>query len=173
MERVLIIGSNGAGKSTFSYALAEKTNLPLTHLDQLYWRNNWEMAPREEFLSLVSAEAQKPRWIIEGNNIRSLAERLKYADTVFWFEFSPARCVWNVLKRVAKYHGRVRPDMPDQCVCRLDLTFLKEVQTFNRKNHDRIAKILGETNGVQVIRFTDHQQVEAYLQMFDKGENYE
>lgn len=163
MERVLIIGSNGAGKTTFSYALAEKTGLPLVHLDRLYWRNCWEMTPREEFNALISAEAQKPRWIIEGNNIRSIAERLKYADTVFWFELPPAVCVLSVLKRVAKYWGRVRPDMPDQCVSRLDLKFLREVWNFNRKNHDRIAKILEAQDGVKVMRFTNRKQAKSYL----------
>lgn len=165
MERVLIIGSNGAGKTTFSYALAEKTGLPLIHLDRLYWRNCWEMTPREEFNALVFAETQKPRWIIEGNNIRSIGERLQYADTVFWFELPPAVCVWSVLKRVAKYRGRVRPDMPDQCVCRLDFGFLKEVWGFNRKNHDRIAKIIGTCNGVKVIRITNRKQAKAYLEL--------
>ena len=133
MKRVLIIGSNGAGKSTFSYALADKTNLPLIHIDQLYWRNNWEVTPREEFLSLAFAEAQKPCWIIEGNNIRSLEDRLQFADTVSWFEFPPALCVWNVLKRTCKYHGRVRADMPDEFVCRLNVGFLKDVWRFNKK----------------------------------------
>lgn len=163
MERVLIIGSNGAGKSTFSYALAEKTKLPLIHIDQIYWRGSWEVTAREEFEALVSEQARKPHWIIEGNNIRSLGERLKYADTVFWFEFPSARCVWNVLKRVAKYHGTVRPDMPARCVCRLDVGFLKEVWGFNKKNHGRIAETLSAESGVQVIRFTNHKQVRAYL----------
>lgn len=49
MERVVIIGSNGAGKSTFSYALADKTGLPLIHLDQIYWHDDWQVTPREEF----------------------------------------------------------------------------------------------------------------------------
>lgn len=163
MERVLIIGSNGAGKTTFSYALAEKTGLPLIHLDRLYWRNCWEMTPREEFNALVSVEAQKPRWIIEGNNIRSIGERLQYADTVFWFEIPPAVCALSVLKRVAKYRGRVRPDMPDQCVCRLDLGFLKEVWRFNEKNHDRIAEILEKQGDVRVIHFTSRRQAKSYL----------
>ena len=163
MERVLIIGSNGAGKTTFSYALAEKTGLPLIHLDRLYWRNCWEVTPKDEFYALVSAEAQKPRWIIEGNNIRSIGERLQYADTVFWFELPPVVCVWSVLKRVAKYRGRVRPDMPDQCVCRLDPGFLREVWNFNRNNHDRIAGILETQCGVKVVHFTRRKQVKSYI----------
>lgn len=164
MKRVLIIGSNGAGKSTFSYTLAEKTNLPLIHLDQLYWRNNWEVTPKEEFLSLVSAEAQKPCWIIEGNNIRSLEDRLQFADTIFWFEFPPALCVWNVLKRTFKYHGTVRPDMPDECVSRLNAGFLKDVWRFNKKNHAKICEKLAANKNIQVVRFTNYKQVRAYLE---------
>ena len=164
MKRVLIIGSNGAGKSTFSYALADKTSIPLVHIDRIYWRNNWEVTPREEFLSLVSAEAQKPCWIIEGNNIRSLDDRLQYADTVFWFEFPPVLCVWNVLKRTCKYHGRVRPDMPDECVCRFNVGFLKDVWRFNKKNHAKICEKLTARKNIKVVRFTNHKQVRAYLE---------
>lgn len=34
MERVMVIGSNGAGKSTFSYELSSKTELPRIHIDK-------------------------------------------------------------------------------------------------------------------------------------------
>ncbi|MCW1403195.1 AAA family ATPase [Novosphingobium sp. MW5] len=37
MHRVLVIGSPGAGKSTLSRALAERTGLPLYHMDRLHW----------------------------------------------------------------------------------------------------------------------------------------
>jgi len=36
MQRVLVIGSPGAGKSTLSTQLASVTGLPLFHLDQLH-----------------------------------------------------------------------------------------------------------------------------------------
>lgn len=162
MKRILIIGSNGAGKSTFSYQLAERTGLPLVHIDKLYWRNNWEVTPKQEFEELVSAQARKPEWIIEGNNIGSLDQRLQYADMVFWFEFPPLLCVWNVLKRELRYRGRVRPDLPDQCVSKLNLRFLRDVWRFNRKNHARIAEKL-EASQVQVIHFSDYMQVKEYI----------
>ena len=94
MERILIIGSNGAGKSTFSYKLAEKTGLPLIHLDQIYWYGDWQVTPREQFEQIVLEEAKKSKWIIEGNNMKSLEQRLKYADAVFWFEFP-----WGIQNR--------------------------------------------------------------------------
>ncbi len=35
MKRVIVIGSPGAGKSTFSRRLRQKTGLPLYYLDQI------------------------------------------------------------------------------------------------------------------------------------------
>lgn len=49
MEQILVIGNAGGGKSTFATQLAEKTGLPLIHLDRLYWRGNWEHLSREGF----------------------------------------------------------------------------------------------------------------------------
>ena len=163
MNRILIIGSNGAGKSTFSFRLAGITGLPLVHIDQIYWRGDWDVTPVEEFDRLVQTEAQKSVWIIEGNNLRSLPQRLALADTVFWFEFPPALCVRNVLRRELRYRGRVRPDMPDQCVSRFDFSFLRMVWSFNRKNHGRIASMLNAQDHIRVIRFTNYRQAKAYL----------
>lgn len=41
MQRVLIVGSPGAGKSTLAKKLAARTGLPLIHLDDLYWNPGW------------------------------------------------------------------------------------------------------------------------------------
>ena len=49
MQRILVIGGSGAGKSTFSVELAKKLNLPLVHLDRLFWRAGWQHVSREEF----------------------------------------------------------------------------------------------------------------------------
>ncbi len=163
MERVLIIGSNGAGKSTFSFRLAEKTGLPLIHIDQIYWQDAWDVTPEAEFDRRVQAETQNPRWIIEGNNLRSLPRRLVRADTVFWFEFPPPLCVLNIFRREWAYRGRVRPDMPDQCVSRCDMKFLRMVWDFNRRNHRKIAAMLPNAENIRVIRFTNYRQVEGYL----------
>lgn len=167
MKRVLIIGSNGAGKTTFSYSLAKQIGLPLIHIDKLYWRGSWNVTPREEFEALVLMEAKKPRWIIEGNNISSLKQRLEYADAVFWFEFSPIICFKNVLARELKYRGKVSPDMPDQCVSRLSTGFLRDVWNFNRKNHWKIEEALAEAN-VRLIHVSNRHQVKQCLQRINK-----
>ena len=66
MKRVLIIGGNGAGKSTMAKELAEITSLPLCHLDGLYWLDGWVPRPRDEFDLLLTAELEKSEWILDG-----------------------------------------------------------------------------------------------------------
>ena len=164
MNRILIIGSNGAGKSTFARALAEKTCLPLVHLDQIHWRDSWERRPAEEFEAIVLSEAQNACWIIDGNNVKSLHQRLPFADTVFWFEFPPIICFFNILKRIHKYRGRVRPDMPDQCIETLSFEFFRYAWKFNHSNRQKITSLLSENPHLAVIRFTNCRQVNKYLE---------
>ena len=71
-------------------------------------------------------------------------------------------CLWNVLKRQLRYRGKVRPDLPDQCVSKLNLRFLRDVWRFNKKNHARIAEKL-EASQAQVIHFSNYKQVKKYL----------
>lgn len=163
MKKVLIIGSNGAGKSTFSYRLAKKASLPLFHIDQIYWHGSWQVTPREEFEAALLSIAQAEKWIMEGNNIRSLGQRLQYADTVFWFEFPPPLCIWNILKREWKYRGKARPDMPETCISQLNLPFLKYAWNFNRANKPRIQALLKDFPNVKVIHFTNYQQLDTFL----------
>ena len=40
MEKVIIIGCPGSEKSTFSKALHNKTNIPLFHLDMMFWNED-------------------------------------------------------------------------------------------------------------------------------------
>ncbi|HEV2800726.1 MAG TPA: hypothetical protein VGW12_09525 [Pyrinomonadaceae bacterium] len=53
MRKVLVIGSGGAGKSTFAHGLGQLLGLEVIHLDRLYRRAelilqrvpNWRMMP--------------------------------------------------------------------------------------------------------------------------------
>ncbi len=49
MQKVMVIGCPGAGKSTFSRALQSKIGLPLFHLDMLFWNADKTNVSREEF----------------------------------------------------------------------------------------------------------------------------
>ena len=89
MERVMIIGCGGSGKSTVARQLGEKTGLPVVHLDQIFWSpGNWQHLEKEEFDSLLRIELGKPRWILDGNFNRTIEMRLERCDTVIYQDFN-------------------------------------------------------------------------------------
>lgn len=47
-QRIAIIGSGGAGKSTLARALGGGLGLPVYHLDASFWRPGWTEPPRDE-----------------------------------------------------------------------------------------------------------------------------
>ena len=141
-HKILVIGCSGSGKSTYARALAECTKLPLVHLDRLYWRPGWTHVSREEFDALLAAELAKPAWIMDGNYDRTLVARLERCDAVVWLNLPRIVCVLGVLRRVALFRGRVRPDMGDNCPERLDFSFLRWVWNYNSIHRARIQEAL-------------------------------
>lgn len=108
MKRVIVIGSPGAGKSTFSRNLRDKTGLPLYHLDDIWHLPDRTTISREEFDERLSAILAKDSWIIDGNYSRTLELRLKYCDAVFLLDYPLGVCLAGVNDRI----GKAREDIP-------------------------------------------------------------
>jgi adenylate kinase family enzyme len=164
MERILIVGCPGAGKSTLARQLTEKLDLPLVHLDALFWLPGWVERDRETFDSLLFAELSKPKWIIDGNFSRTFSTRLDHCDTVIYLDFSRVSCVCGVLKRVMTNLGKVRPDMGEGCPERFDLAFLTYVWNFNKRNREKMFSRMDAADpSVQRIVLHNRRQVKKFL----------
>lgn len=167
MERILIIGCGGAGKSTLAQQLGKKLNLPVVHLDKLFWKPGWVASPREEMNEKIRIELEKPQWIMDGNFNHTIPERIKYCDTVIYLDFGRLACLWGVCKRILTTYGTVRPDMGEGCPERFDLDFLKWVWNFNKKNRENYYRLLNETEGVEAIVLKNRRMVKWFLQSLD------
>jgi len=163
MERVMIIGSCGAGKSTLAKKLAEKTGLPLIHLDRLYWKENWASVSMEEFDRLLAEEIAKEHWIIDGNYSRTLEVRLARCDTVIFLDYSRIVCLFGVIIRVLKGYGKVRPDMAEGCPERFDPAFLKFVWHFPEKNREKYYAMLETKKDAQVVILKNRRECKRFL----------
>lgn len=130
MQRVLVLGSSGSGKSTFARRLGAVTGLPVVHIDQLYWGPGWVQVPDDVYLQRLRNALAQPRWIIDGNNSLTLDLRVPRADRIVLLDRSRLLCVARVMARVAKSRGKVRADMAPECPERFDWEFMKYVWNF-------------------------------------------
>ncbi len=165
MKRILIIGCSGSGKSTLAKELAEKTGLPLVHLDRLYWCGNWDHRSREEFDVLLEAELQKNAWIIDGNFTRTIPYRLSFADTVIWLDLPVITCLWGVTKRVLQNLGKSREDMGGNCPEHFDkrkIELYKAIWGFNKRNRTNYEELLKHTDA-RVYRLRSRRQVQQFI----------
>lgn len=108
MNRIIVIGSPGAGKSTFARKLKEKTGLPLYYLDIIFHRPDKTTVTREEFDQKLQSILQTDNWIIDGNYQRTLALRFEACTDVFFLDFPLELCLEGAASRI----GMVRDDMP-------------------------------------------------------------
>ena len=163
IKRVMIIGCGGSGKSTLSRILSEKTNLPVVHLERLFWREGWVNIPREEFNILLREELKNDKWIIDGNYDRTLQERLKRCDTVIYLDYPRRTCIFGVLKRVMINYKKVRPDMAEGCPEKIDLEFMKWIWNFNKEHRDKFYKILKEEKEKNIYIFRNRRECNEFL----------
>ncbi|MFJ9623204.1 hypothetical protein [Streptomyces sp. NPDC101181] len=96
--RVAVLGSPGSGKSTFCHALA-RAGVPVFHLDDLYWHPGWQRTPPKEWRRLVRDLAHGERWIVDGNHLDTIPERLARAEIVVLLDLPVLVCAWQVVRR--------------------------------------------------------------------------
>ena len=164
MKKIIIIGCSGSGKSTLSRQLGELMQIPVIHLDKLWWKPNWETASRDEFDVLHRAAMAEPTWIMDGNFSRTLPERLQNCDTVIYLDFNRVACIMGVLKRVFSNLGKVRPDMGEGCPERFDWEFLQWIWHFNKKHRRRYLQMLSELEGKEVYILKNRREVKRFLE---------
>ena len=108
MERVIIIGCPGSGKSTFGRKLKHITGLPLYHLDMMFWNEDKTTVSKEIFIERLHEVMSNPKWIIDGNYGSSMEMRIKECDTVFFLDYPTEICIDGIKER----KGKPRSDMP-------------------------------------------------------------
>ena len=139
MERVVILGCSGTGKSTLARRLGAKTGLPVVHLDALFWEPGWRESDPAVFRQRVTEALAGGRWITDGIfNSKTFDLRLPQADLIIWIEQPLALRLWRVTWRALRYQGQTRPDMGPDCPEKSDLEFLKYIWNFDRKNRPRL-----------------------------------
>ena len=159
MKRVIVIGSPGAGKSTFARKLRDKTGLPLYHLDNIWHRSDRTTISREEFDERLGAILAKDSWIIDGNYSRTLERRIKNCDTVFLLDYPLEVCLAGVNERI----GKEREDCP-WIEREFDEEFRQFIMEFPETRLPNIYRLLGQYGqGREIHIFRSRDEADEYL----------
>jgi adenylate kinase family enzyme len=100
--RYVVIGTSGAGKSTFARSLAEATGGHYVELDQLHWAPGWTERPRCEFAQAVAAATEGPAWVIDGNYSAVRDIVWPRASHIVWLNFSRAVVFSRIVRRTVR-----------------------------------------------------------------------
>lgn len=178
--KILVIGSPGAGKSTFAKKLGEALAYPILHLDQVWHQTDYSLSAKTWFETyLINFMAENTDFIIDGNYKDTLSLRIKEADWIIWLKITPVKAVYRIIKRSFKtrFLKVKREDMASDFKEKLDkeyLEFLTFVWKFQKKQVPAIEKIIKENkkNTSKVVVLCHSQEKKQLLEQMKKSPHH-
>ncbi|MEM6725395.1 MAG: DNA topology modulation protein [Bacteroidota bacterium] len=171
MNRIIIIGPGGAGKSTLAAQIHKKTGLPLIHLDAHYWHPNWTESEASVWEAKVRELIKADRWVMDGNYGGTMDMRIERADTIIFLNRSRWICIFRVLKRTWKFYGTDRPSMGKNCPERFSWQFILYLYNYPQTRTPKILRKLQKVQSEKAVHIlTNDQMVRDFLTQLRKAE---
>lgn len=158
MEKIIVIGGSGSGKSTFARKLAEATGLPLYHLDNVFWNEDKTHVSREVFDRRLDVILGYDRYIIDGEYGRTIGRRIAAADTIFFFDIPLKERLAGAVSRI----GTVRPDIP-WVEEELDPGFEKWIRDYDTDQRPETLSLLEKYKEKEIIIFKSRAEADDFI----------
>ena len=160
MNRIMVIGRPGSGKSTFSKALHKTTGIPLFHLDMMYWNADRTTVDKAVFRERLLNTIQKNEWIIDGNYGSTIELRLQACDTVVFLDYSLDVCLNGIKER----RGKARTDMPwVENEDEEDSEFIEFIKNYNSQSRRKIMDLLNKYSHKDIYIFKNRKDADVFL----------
>ena len=162
MKKIIVIGCPGSGKSTVSRALHDKTDIPLYHLDMMYWNADKTTVEKSVFLERLSVVLEKDEWIIDGNYGSTMELRMAACDTVIFLDYPLDVCLDGIRER----RGKPRSDMP-WIETEEDAEFIEFIKSYSEQQKPKVLELLEKYSDKNIVIFKSREEANAFL----NGEN--
>ena len=167
MNKIFIVGTGGAGKTTLAKGLAAHFGIESYELDNLFWNDNWRVSSSEEFLSRVARITSNSSWVIDGN-YRGPVFDVVYnsSDTLIWLNLPRRLVIWRcalrsmrMLVMKQKFYDKELPSSFMGCIKHLKFVWV----TFNERNlylRERVEKYV--STGKTAIVLNSQKEIDRF-----------
>lgn len=163
MQKILIVGDAGRGKSTLAKKLSERTNIKVYNTDDFYWETKYTK-PRDKVLSkqAISSVYQNESWIIDGSTHDLIKDGLSRADIIVHLRFKSV--LLQYLALIKRHFGRSDERF-------IDLLKLLRHVTYKRykigyKKYDETTTELLHSYHDKVVTLDSYKQIENFILNF-------
>ena len=160
----MILGGAGSGKSTLARALGARLDLPVVHLDRLYYGPAWTPVAAEVFRERVAEALAGERWVVEGTYPDAAPISLPRADLVVWLERPALLRLWRAWRKTRRHRGQPRADRPDDCPERFGTRYAMTVLRFGVWTPAVEASVRNLARGAEVTCLRSDAEVRALVE---------
>jgi adenylate kinase family enzyme len=162
MERIAVIGCGGSGKTRLANQVAAILDLPLTHLDGIYYDADWHELPQGQFADRQRELVIRPRWLIEGNYASTLPIRLAAADTVIFLDLPAITCLLGILQRRWQWRGGQHTN--DGVFDQITVSFVRYIWGYRQTMRPKVERLTAEHGGhARLITLTSRHQSTEFV----------
>lgn len=158
-KKIILIGCPGSGKSYLSKKISAKLDIPVYHLDNLFWYGNWQHITTEQLKEKVDKIIENEKWIIDGNYSKTLKDRIDKADFIFFMNLSSKTCLKGYFNRINKK----RDDIPKTCIEEIDDEFIEYIKKFRKLKSPSIIKMIENKNSIIINNLKTRRIVVKYF----------
>lgn len=164
MERIVIIGNSGSGKTYLAQVLSREFRLALIHLDKLFWEPGGfnKKRPIDVVYTEIATLAQGPSWVVEGVFGELAQEFFPNADFLIWLALDWATCSASLLKRGSESAQQLDQSLAEENFNQLLKWASEYWQRENLRSYRGHARLFEQFNG-QKVCLTTRQAVNELI----------
>ena len=170
-ERIVVVGSTGAGKTALARELAARIGAPHVELDALHFAEDWVEVPDEVFTARTAAATEGDAWIVDGNYSAVMGDLAwARAQSIVWLDYPflvtgcrlLRRTVLRVVRREKLWQGN-RESFRHSFMSR-DSILLWFLRTFRRRRRQYEAAMADPANAhLAFVRLRSPREAERWL----------
>ncbi|MBI2707286.1 MAG: hypothetical protein HYX35_03100 [Proteobacteria bacterium] len=121
LNRIIIIGNSGSGKSWLGKVLSQRRKIPLFHMDEIRWdKSGYEIRRLASDINKdLDAIKKQDQWILEGVFGKMADLCLPFATLLIWLDLPWEECKKNLLSRGPQFENHLNPEEKEKALTKL------------------------------------------------------